>query len=61
MLTMYDVQVKWLVAKGFAGYMVWSIDQDDYTGTQCNMGPWPMLSNMSDTLDQLIPPTTVPR
>lgn len=33
---------------GMAGLMVWSLDQDDFTGQACNQGKYPLMSAMLD-------------
>lgn len=30
--------------------MVWSIDMDDFTGTFCNQGKYPLISTLKSTL-----------
>ena len=43
-------QVDWLKAKNFAGYMLWSLDMDDFKGIACHQGAYPIASAISSRL-----------
>ena len=32
--------------------MIWAMDLDDFTGTHCGQGPWPLLSAIRGALDE---------
>ncbi|XP_028849103.1 acidic mammalian chitinase-like isoform X2 [Denticeps clupeoides] len=40
----FGIKVDWLMKNNFAGAMVWTIDMDDYLGTFCNQGKYPLIN-----------------
>ncbi|KAJ8371376.1 hypothetical protein SKAU_G00114040 [Synaphobranchus kaupii] len=40
----FKLKVQWLMKNKFAGAMVWTIDMDDYMGTFCKQGKYPLIS-----------------
>ena len=44
----YFMQIDWIKSNGFAGFMVWAPDLDDFAGTFCNQGKYPLLKKMND-------------
>lgn len=49
-ITSLTVKVKWLMDNGYAGWMSWMADLDDFKGEHCNQGPYPLISALSKTL-----------
>ncbi|KAE8623449.1 hypothetical protein XENTR_v10005612 [Xenopus tropicalis] len=47
----YECKVKFLKESGFAGAMVWAIDLDDFSGTFCNQGKYPLISHLKSLLE----------
>ena len=37
------VKVQWMRAQNFGGWMIWSLDQDDFNNSQCGQGKYPLL------------------
>ncbi|KAJ8371377.1 hypothetical protein SKAU_G00114050 [Synaphobranchus kaupii] len=61
----FEFKVQWLMKNKFAGAMVWTIDMDDYMGTFCKQGKYPLISVLHKAfgLDQAscsAPPTPLP-
>ncbi|XP_024108846.2 acidic mammalian chitinase isoform X1 [Pongo abelii] len=46
----FDVKAQWLKHNKFGGAMVWAIDLDDFTGTFCNQGKFPLISTLKKAL-----------
>ncbi|XP_072043456.1 acidic mammalian chitinase-like [Amphiura filiformis] len=39
-----DEKISFMKSNGLGGGMIWALDLDDYTGTQCDAGPWPLMT-----------------
>ncbi|CAI9555120.1 unnamed protein product, partial [Staurois parvus] len=46
----FQLKADWLMQNNFGGAMVWSLDMDDFTGTFCNQGKFPLVSALKETL-----------
>ncbi|XP_069862383.1 acidic mammalian chitinase isoform X2 [Dipodomys merriami] len=46
----FDIKTQWLKQNNFGGSMVWAIDLDDFTGTFCNQGKFPLISTLKKAL-----------
>ncbi|KAG8538596.1 hypothetical protein GDO81_022387, partial [Engystomops pustulosus] len=46
----FQIKAEWLKKNNFAGAMVWAIDLDDFTGSFCNQGKYPLISKLKSTL-----------
>jgi len=51
-------KVDWMVANGYGGWMAWALDLDDFSGTFCGQGKYPLLTAMNDQLGVELPATT---
>ncbi|XP_078276356.1 acidic mammalian chitinase-like isoform X1 [Rhinoraja longicauda] len=45
-LRSFEKKVEWLKNNSFGGAMVWTIDMDDYEGTSCNQGQFPLINKL---------------
>lgn len=43
-------KVEYMLKQGAAGFMFWSLDQDDFTGKACEEGRYPLLTSMVNTV-----------
>ncbi|KAI0235439.1 hypothetical protein LSAT2_014046 [Lamellibrachia satsuma] len=43
-------KVKWMMSQRYGGWMVWSLDLDDFNGRSCNMGKYPLLRVLNGVL-----------
>ena len=43
-----------MVDGGFGGYMVWNLDLDDFTGTHCGQGTYPLMRTMMKSLETAV-------
>nr|XP_012607127.1 acidic mammalian chitinase [Microcebus murinus]XP_020139371.1 acidic mammalian chitinase [Microcebus murinus] len=46
----FDIKAQWLKQNNFGGAMVWALDLDDFTGTFCNQGKFPLISALRNAL-----------
>lgn len=46
-----EVKVNYLIKKKLGGGMLWSLDMDDFTGTFCNQGKYPILTTVNVLLN----------
>jgi chitinase len=45
-----EIKMKYLLSKNLAGAMVWSVDDDDFSGQFCSQGQYPMLRTIRNVL-----------
>jgi chitinase len=47
---------------GFSGIMVWALDLDDFKGTTCGQGQYPLMNAINQELmgTSVVPPKTRP-
>ncbi|XP_015280380.1 PREDICTED: acidic mammalian chitinase-like [Gekko japonicus] len=46
----FNIKADWVKKNNFAGAMVWSLDLDDFTGTFCNQGKYPLITALKNAL-----------
>ncbi|KAF3819506.1 hypothetical protein GH733_015015 [Mirounga leonina] len=46
----FGLKARWLKDNNFGGAMVWAIDLDDFTGTFCNLGKFPLINTLKKAL-----------
>uniref|UniRef100_A0A452J618 GH18 domain-containing protein n=1 Tax=Gopherus agassizii TaxID=38772 RepID=A0A452J618_9SAUR len=46
----FNLKAQWLTKNNFGSAMVWTIDLDDFTGTFCNQGKFPLISTLKTAL-----------
>uniref|UniRef100_A0A8C2XLN7 chitinase n=1 Tax=Cyclopterus lumpus TaxID=8103 RepID=A0A8C2XLN7_CYCLU len=42
----FQAKIQWLKQSGFGGAMVWSLDLDDFSGTFCGQGKYPLINTI---------------
>uniref|UniRef100_A0A3Q1JG55 Acidic mammalian chitinase n=1 Tax=Anabas testudineus TaxID=64144 RepID=A0A3Q1JG55_ANATE len=47
----FQIKANWLTTSNFGGAMVWTIDMDDYLGTFCNQGKYPLINVLKKGLN----------
>ncbi|WAR04009.1 CHIA-like protein [Mya arenaria] len=48
-------KVRFAHSRGLAGTMFWSLEVDDFKGTYCNAGQFPLLTAVYDTIQEMAP------
>ncbi|VDN07585.1 unnamed protein product, partial [Onchocerca ochengi] len=43
--------MRWLKEKGNGGAFIWALDFDDFKGTSCGKGPYPLLNAINNELE----------
>ncbi|XP_029007459.1 acidic mammalian chitinase-like [Betta splendens] len=46
----FQIKIDWLKKSGFGGAMVWSLDLDDFSGTFCGQGTYPLINTIKSGL-----------
>ncbi|KAM6980994.1 acidic mammalian chitinase-like [Aplochiton taeniatus] len=46
----FQIKIDWLKQNGFGGAMVWSLDLDDFSGTFCGQGRYPLINTIKSGL-----------
>uniref|UniRef100_A0A8C9XIU8 Acidic mammalian chitinase n=1 Tax=Sander lucioperca TaxID=283035 RepID=A0A8C9XIU8_SANLU len=46
----FQIKIQWLKQSGFGGAMVWSLDLDDFSGTFCGQGKYPLINTIKSGL-----------
>ncbi|XP_075966670.1 acidic mammalian chitinase-like [Anarhichas minor] len=46
----FQAKIQWLKQSGFGGAMVWTLDLDDFSGTFCGQGKYPLINTIKSGL-----------
>lgn len=57
----YQAKVSYLKSKQFGGAFVWTLDMDDFSGTFCDQGRYPLISHLKTLLTVGWTPLTTPQ
>ncbi|XP_040851852.1 chitotriosidase-1-like [Ochotona curzoniae] len=57
----FKAKVSYLRQMGLGGAMVWTVDLDDFRGSFCNQGPYPLIRTLHQELGLPTGPSTTPK
>uniref|UniRef100_A0A669EW41 chitinase n=2 Tax=Oreochromis niloticus TaxID=8128 RepID=A0A669EW41_ORENI len=57
----YSSKVQWLTAHNLGGAHVWTMDMDDFSGSFCSAGAYPLINHLRISMGFGPKPTTTPR
>ena len=49
------LQARWLLSEGYSGWMVWSMDLDDFKGESCRQGKYPLIGALYSATKHMLP------
>lgn len=56
----WQSKIRWMKKAGYGGVIVWALDLDDFNGTFCDEGPFPLMNIMKETFDEIKTTTQKP-
>lgn len=57
----FSSKVQWMTAASLGGAHVWTLDMDDFSGSFCSDGPYPLINHLRMSMGFGPKPTTTPR
>ncbi|XP_041836519.1 chitinase, acidic.1 [Melanotaenia boesemani] len=57
----YSSKVQWMTTNGLGGAHVWTMDMDDFSGSLCSQGDYPLINHLRASMGFPPKPTTTPR
>ncbi|XP_033108717.1 chitotriosidase-1-like [Anneissia japonica] len=56
----YKIKLDWLKKEGYGGVIVWALDLDDFSGSVCGAGKYPLMNQIKAALDDGNSPGPLP-
>ncbi|MED6295261.1 hypothetical protein CHARACLAT_029857 [Characodon lateralis] len=57
----FSSKVQWMTKSSLGGAHVWTLDMDDFSGSFCSEGPYPLINHLRMSMGFAPKPTTTPR
>ncbi|MEQ2272128.1 hypothetical protein XENORESO_015124, partial [Xenotaenia resolanae] len=57
----FSSKVQWMTKYSLGGAHVWTLDMDDFSGSFCSEGPYPLINHLRMSMGFAPKPTTTPR